>query len=125
MLAAIASLALAPLLPLPRDRGSLQPVVLLCSAAAMALAWVLLHQVASHWLPAREAGGGWLPWLLAGVVFAAFAALYLLQSMLRANPDGPLSRRLHPWFYAGLFLDDRLTRIAFAAWPLRSPRSPA
>ena len=96
MLAAIASLALAPLLPLPRDRNSLQPVVLLCSAAAMALAWVLLHQVASHWLPAREAGGGGLPWLLAGVVF-----------------------------YAGLFLDDRLTRIAFAAWPLRSPRSPA
>jgi hypothetical protein len=62
---------------------------------------------------------------LAGVVLAAFAALYLLQSMLRANPDGPLSRRLHPWFYAGLFLVDRLTRIAFAAWPLRSPRSPA
>ena len=125
VLAAIASLALAPLLPLPRDRNSLQPVVLLCSAAAMALAWVLLHQVASHWLPAREAGGGGLPWLLAGVVFAAFAALYLLQSMLRANPDGALSRRLHPWFYAGLFLDDRLTRIAFAAWPLRSPRGPA
>ena len=125
VLAAIASLALAPLLPVPRDRGSLQPVVLLCSAAAMAMAWVLLHQIASQWLPAREAGGGWLPWLLAGVVLAAFAALFLLQSRLRANPDGPLSRRLHPWFYAGLFLDDRLTRIAFAAWPLRSLRSPA
>lgn len=122
-LAAIASLALAPLLPLSARRGAVQPAVLLLSALAVALVYAGLHQVAGHWLPARASGDAWLPWLLSACVLAAFAALYLLQSLLRADPCGALSRRLHPWFYAGLFLDDRLTRVAFAAWPLRGPRS--
>ena len=122
-LAAIASLALVPLLPLGARRGEVQPAVLLLSAFAVALVYAGLHQFAAQALPARASGDAGLPWLLAAGVLLAFAALYLLQSVLRADPHGALSRRLHPWFYAGLFLDERLTRVAFAAWPLRSPRS--
>ena len=64
-----------------------------------------------------------LPWFLAAIVLCAFAALYLLQAAIRSSPRGALARRLHPWFYAGLFLDERVTQAGFAAWPLHDTRS--
>ena len=124
-LAAIASLALAPLLPLPVRAGAGRPLYMLGSALAVALAYAGLHLLAGHWMPARVETPTGLAWLLPGLALAAFALLYLLQAKLRADPAGALSRRLHPWFYAGLFLDERLTRIAFAAWPLRTAKRPS
>jgi NAD(P)H-quinone oxidoreductase subunit 5 len=122
-LAAVACLVLAPLLVNAARGAQAQPLLLLLSACAVALAYAGMHQFGSGWMPGRAAGTGLLPWLLAAAVLAAFAALYLLQAAIRSAPASPLARRLHPWFYAGLFLDERTTRAGFRAWPLHTPGS--
>ncbi|MCE2945823.1 MAG: NADH-quinone oxidoreductase subunit L [Betaproteobacteria bacterium] len=121
-LAAVACIVLAPLLAGPA-RGVLAQPVLLLSACAVALVHAGLHASGSAWLPARPDEGSLLPWFLAAIVLCAFAALYLLQAAIRSSPRGALARRLHPWFYAGLFLDERVTQAGFAAWPLHDTRS--
>jgi NAD(P)H-quinone oxidoreductase subunit 5 len=39
-----------------------------------------------------------------------------LQSLITVAPQGVLARRLYPWFYGGLFLDEKFNRVAFALW---------
>jgi NAD(P)H-quinone oxidoreductase subunit 5 len=117
-LAAVACLVLTPLMVNPAHRSFTQPFLLLLSACSVALAHAGLHQLGAYWVPGRPGDAGLLPWLLAATVLVSFAALYLLQATLRSAPGGLLARRLHPWFYAGLFLDERVTRIGFSAWAL-------
>jgi NAD(P)H-quinone oxidoreductase subunit 5 len=50
-------------------------------------------------------------------VIACFTALYGLQVWLLANPKGALSQKLYPWAYAGFYLDEYFTRLAFRVWP--------
>jgi NAD(P)H-quinone oxidoreductase subunit 5 len=51
----------------------------------------------------------------------AFAALFVLQTALTAAPRGALAQRLYPWFYGGLFLDEKFNSLAFAVWHPPSP----
>jgi NAD(P)H-quinone oxidoreductase subunit 5 len=85
---------------------------LLVPAGIVALALVpLLHA------RALRLGGWWLPALWLGVALA-FGALFLWQSIVSVAPHGTLARRLYPWFYGGLFLDQTFSRMAFALWPV-------
>jgi NAD(P)H-quinone oxidoreductase subunit 5 len=52
-------------------------------------------------------------------VLVMFVLLFLLQSVIRANPSSALARRLYPWFYGGLFLDEMFTRVTFRIWPVK------
>jgi NAD(P)H-quinone oxidoreductase subunit 5 len=54
----------------------------------------------------------WLAW-----VGFSFLALYTLQAALAASPRSRLSRALYPWFYGGLYLDERVSRMIFRIWP--------
>jgi len=49
-------------------------------------------------------------------VALAFCALFVLQSTIALAPQGTLARGLYPWFYGGLFLDEKFNRAAFAVW---------
>ena len=59
-------------------------------------------------------------WLVAWVI-ALFSLLYAMQAWLLAYPAGALSKTLYPWAYAGLYLDERFTRLTFRLWPVRLP----
>ena len=40
----------------------------------------------------------------------------------RRKQRGALAQRLYPWFYGGLFLDEKFNSLAFALW---APPAPA
>ena len=46
----------------------------------------------------------------------------MLQSAITLAPRGALAQRLYPWFYGGLFLDEKFNSLAFALW---APPAPA
>ena len=115
VLAGIVALALVPLVHAQSLRlGGLWLPALGLGAFGVALVYFGLHAVFAAWvLPkaAAPAAGLWL-----GVALA-FGALFLLQSIITVAPQGAVARSLYPWFYGGLFLDEKFNRFAFALWP--------
>jgi NAD(P)H-quinone oxidoreductase subunit 5 len=99
--------------------GALWSLALGAGAFAVALAYFGLHEALSRWIevPARAAGLG-----LVAVTLGIFLLLFAVQTLIRARPHGFIARRLYPWFYAGLFLDEVFTRITFRLWPARLSR---
>lgn len=57
---------------------------------------------------------------LAGVAALVMVALYFFQCLVALRPDGALATVLHPYIYAGLYLDERFTRLTFRLWPVRA-----
>jgi NAD(P)H-quinone oxidoreductase subunit 5 len=86
----------------------------------VALAYFGLHQLGSQWLGLRAAGSPPAPVLVAWVL-ACFGLLFVVQAAVRAFPRGMLARRLYPWLFAGLYLDELFTRLTFRVWPVRRP----
>ena len=118
-LAAIVCLALAPLISARAWRlGAWWLPALLLGSFGVAASYFGLHLLFSQWVaPPRQPP----PSLLGVAVLLCFGLLFALQSVIAARPNGRLARSLYPWFYAGLFLDERFSRIVFALWPLRLP----
>ena len=54
-----------------------------------------------------------------------FVVLFIVQGAVRARPEGALARKLYPWLFAGLYLDEVFTRLTFRVWPARLPAKPA
>jgi NAD(P)H-quinone oxidoreductase subunit 5 len=86
------------------------------------LLFVVVVAVASHVavgevLPA--AAPSWTTTLGWAVVMIGFAALYLVQAVMQARPTGAVTRALQPRLFAGLYLDERFTRLSFRIWPPR------
>jgi NAD(P)H-quinone oxidoreductase subunit 5 len=118
VLAAIVSLAIAPLLTAQalRLRG-LWPLGLMLGAFAVPFAYFGLHHLFA-WLvnmPKTSTTNSFdLVWAL-----LCFGALFIMQCLIRVRPHGTVASRLYPWFYAGLYLDEWLTRVTFRIWPAR------
>ena len=119
VLGGIVALAIAPI-----AQGSIAARgawgMLAGGGAAFGLAFVYfgLHALVSPavnpGLP-HAAAAPWMPlWLLVAV---AFVALFALQCLVTARPHGRIARALYPWFYGGLFLDERFSRLMFRRWP--------
>jgi len=119
-MAGILSLALAPLLAGQVLSGS-GPWrwAGLFVAFAVALAYFGLHRFSSLWLPGAPDLGA-APALVVWVA-ACFGLLFAVQATVRIRPHGALVRRLYPWLFAGLFLDELFTRLTFRIWPARRP----
>lgn len=100
VLGGIVALALAPLA---------RPGLLMLGAPfVVASAYFALHALTAGWVV--PAGLADAPLVLWGFVALAFAALFALQAVVAARPQGRLATTLYPWFYGGLFLDERLWR---------------
>lgn len=131
VLAAIVSLALtmliAPLLTVRNSTSSLfnwGALVLLASTFSVALAYFGLHYVFSMLVDLPiHAGATPVAYGLIIFTLVCFALLFLVQSLIRANPAGKVARRLYPWFYNGLYLDPLFTRITFQVWPVKAPNA--
>lgn len=123
-LGGILSLALAPLIygPVLRAGGGWS-LVGLVGAFLVALVYFGLHAVFSRWL-GTDAGGATPSWGLMVWVLGCFGWLFIIQGTVRAHPQGALARRLYPWLFAGLYLDELFTRLTFRLWPARVPATP-
>jgi NAD(P)H-quinone oxidoreductase subunit 5 len=118
-LAGIVCLALTPLLTIQALRiGGNWPLTLLLGAFGVAFAYFGLHRLFSLWVQLPDAGHT-AGLALVGWVLLIFVALFLLQNLIRAWPQGAVAQRLYPWFYAGLHLDELFTRATFRFWPAR------
>ena len=118
VLAGVVSLALTPLLRVQSQSASW--LALAGGALGVALAYFGLHALLGGWLglpPAQPIAGLWVGAAL------AFLALFVLQSFIKLAPRGALAQRLYPWFYGGLFLDQKFNSLAFAIWA--PPKPPA
>ena len=126
VLAGIVALALVPLVHAQSLRlGGLWLPALGGGAFAVALAYFGLHALAAGWLIPNAATAPLAPTALWLGVALAFAALFLLQSLITVAPQGALPRRLYPWFYGGLFLDELFNRTAFKLWRPPGPATRA
>ncbi len=118
---AVLALALVPLLAGPLLRaGGAWMVAGVAGAFAVALIYFGLHLLFKQWLGAPAAANmGLVAW-----VIGCFGVLFVVQGAVRARPQGALSRRLYPWLFAGLYLDEVFTRLTFRVWPARLPARP-
>ena len=123
--AGIVALALVPLVHAQSLRlGGLWLLALGLGAFGVALAYFALHALFAGWvLPQAITPLAPQPALLTGVALA-FLALFLVQACITVSPRGKLARSLYPWFYGGLFLDEKFNRIAFAVWQPPEPAAP-
>lgn len=117
VLAAIVSLAIAPLLTAQAlQLGGLWPLGMMLGAFGVAFAYFGLHHLFG-WLvdvPESNANSFDLVW-----VMLCFTLLFALQCLIRARAHGAVASRLYPWFYAGLYLDEWFTRMTFRIWPAK------
>ena len=92
-------------------------------ALAVATLYIACH-VAAAWLwpSLAYAGSSTIGW---AVVAIGFGALFAAQSLVFLWPQGRFARALHTWLFAGLYLDERFTRLTFRVWAPRMRRSAA
>lgn len=106
----IAGLGFAPLLwcrPGRMARGGLRVL-------ALAQIYLLWHLLFGSLVPAPATA---TPTVLVAWVALAFVWLFAAQTWLAEFPHARLSRALHPWVFAGFYLDERFTRLTFRIWP--------
>ena len=122
VLAAIMGFGLVPLLQAGSSRlGRLRLGLLGLGAFGVALLYLGLHATFAAWVvpyPGHLHAPAAPLWI--GVALA-FCTLFLVQSAVTVAPAGGLARRLYPWFYGGLFLDEKFNQIAFALWRPPAP----
>jgi NAD(P)H-quinone oxidoreductase subunit 5 len=123
VLAGIVALALVPLVHARKERlGGWWLPALVLGAFGVALAYFALHATFTAWLPQPSATPAPALWI--GVALS-FGALFLLQTIITVAPHGTLARRMYPWFYGGLFLDEKFNRLAFGLWRPPEPATPS
>lgn len=119
LLGAIVSMSLVPLL----NGGGSQTaaptrrLIMLVSVFAVPFGYFGLHTLFARVVP----HGSSAPNVLLVSVGLGFAALFAMQMLCSLSPNSAVARRLYPWFYGGLFLDEAFTRVVFAVWPPPSP----
>lgn len=112
----IVALAVVPLIRPFRTGGHGGFMVL---ALAVPVAYLALHELAARLIPT----GPTAPVVLVVFTGLGFAALFVVQSVCAVAPTSAFARRIRPWIYAGLFLDDSFTRLAFTVSPPPAPTS--
>jgi len=121
VLALVVALSLVPMLARGALGGGMAALRVGMQALGVTVLYFGWHTVAGRLLVLPSAlpliDAGWL------IVTAGFLLLFFVQSVLQVHPEGRLARALHPILFAGLYLDERFTRLTFRMWPprLRSP----
>ena len=109
--------SLLPLVNAPAEtRASRQVVLLIACAFGLALLYGLWHRLFASLVPTSS-----LPPSHLGLAVAAIclAGLLVVQQIVLGQPQGRLSRWLHPRAFAGFHLDELFTRLTLRLWPVR------
>jgi NAD(P)H-quinone oxidoreductase subunit 5 len=87
----------------------------------VALAALVQLYLAWHWALAAPIGVAALAPNVALAVWSLllFVVLYALQALVWLRPRAFAGKGLYEWIYAGLYLDERFTRLTFRLWPAR------
>jgi NAD(P)H-quinone oxidoreductase subunit 5 len=115
VMGAVVALALTPMVQASPGASGARAAA---TAFTLACVYFALHALLQGWVAPADAVPV-APWWV--VVAVAFALLFALQCSIGARPDGMLARRLYPWFYGGLFLDEHFSRTMFRLWPPPRP----
>lgn len=109
----IIALALVPLMSASASRAGrrVHPSAI-GLAACVPLTYFALHELFGQLVP----HGPPAPPALLVVVGGAFALLFTVQALCAIAPGRGVARRLYPWIYGGLFIDEAFTRVAFKVW---------
>ena len=121
VLAGLVALSMVPVIARP-STGFRATAHLVARGASITALYVGWHMAAERLVPTPLVDSSLLAWAL---VALGFIALFVLKTALQSFPAGPLARALHPWLFAGLYLDEVFTRLTFRVWPLRSGRPSA
>lgn len=95
----------------PDARGYAWALGVAAAAAQLYLGW--------HWLMSEPLAVTPLasPLLLQVSACLALLALYYAQAWLSGRTSDALRSGLHDWIHAGLYLDERFTKLIFRVWP--------
>ena len=100
-----------------RAGGSLingRGVLALLAGAQLYIGW--------HWVMTEALGVATFPpdFILAYMSLLLFVALYVAQIALSIRRPAAAASPFYDWIYAGLYLDERFTRLTFRLWPVRT-----
>ena len=75
-----------------------------------------------HWVMTEALGVATFPpdFILAYMSLLLFVALYVAQIALSIRRPAAAASPFYDWIYAGLYLDERITRLTFSLWPVRT-----
>ena len=109
--------SLLPLVNAPAEtRASRQVVLLIACAFGLALLYGLWHRLFASLVPTSSLPPGHLGLAVAAI---CLAGLLVVQQIVLGQPQGRLSRWLHPRAFAGFHLDELFTRLTLRLWPVR------
>jgi NAD(P)H-quinone oxidoreductase subunit 5 len=115
VLGSIVALALTPMAQVAGGaRGLAGTLAGAAAAFAIACVYFALHALVSGAVYPGLAPAAAPLWI--GVAMA-FVLLFALQCIVTSQPHGRIAVALYPWFYGGLFLDERFSRLLFRRWP--------
>ncbi|WP_338282249.1 NADH-quinone oxidoreductase subunit L [Corallococcus caeni] len=118
LLALVVSLSLVPLLT-RKTASILTAAGVALRVSGVVLLYVGWHAAAARLMPSQDATANGPGWVLVGV---GFVGLFAVKATLQLLPEGRLARAVYPWLFAGLYLDERFTRLTFRVWPPRLQR---
>jgi NAD(P)H-quinone oxidoreductase subunit 5 len=117
-LATLVSLSMLPLLSRTAS-GLASTAAIIARISGVVVLYIGWHAGAAQLMPSPVEGANTLGWALVGL---GFAGLFAVKTTLQMRPEGRLARGLYPWLFAGLYLDERFTRLTFRIWPPRLER---
>jgi len=120
VLAILVSLSMIPLLA-RTTAGIVSTAAIAVRAGGVVLLYVGWHAGAAQLMPSHVESSNALGWLLVG---SGLVGLFAVKATLQVRPDGQFARALYPWLFAGLYLDERFTRLTFRVWPPRLNQRP-
>ena len=111
----VVALAVVPLTTPCRGRVRASSIA---RASIVPAAYLALHDLFGRVVPHADATPVGL------LVFTAvgFTGLFVVQCAFMVSPQGRFASRMRPWIYAGLFLDEAFTRLAFSVSPPPPPK---
>jgi NAD(P)H-quinone oxidoreductase subunit 5 len=119
----LVALSLAPLVAGPGSMAWPTMLRRLVDASLVVGLVVLTHRVADALVPV-PAMSPWVVTLGWAAVGVASVLLFGLKTALTLAPGSVVAERLWPWLFAGLHLDERVTRLTFMLWPPQLPPPP-
>ena len=113
---ALVGAGVSSLFAAPVALGARRVGALAARAGAVLLLYAGAHALADQVMPASSVAPSTAAWSLVGL---GFVTLFVLKTSLQVRPAGRFARAIHPWLFAGLYLDETFTRLAFRLWPPR------
>jgi NAD(P)H-quinone oxidoreductase subunit 5 len=117
VLSLIVGLSMVPLLS-RSSSSALSTAIIMIRGGIVVLLYAGWHVVAAHLVPQQFETSHATSWVLVAV---GLSGLFIARAALQLLPTGRFAQTLHPWLFAGLYLDEWFTRLTFRLWPPRLP----